>query len=201
VPRLAEETRRRRRGQLLDAAWRCLARKSYRDLTVDDVCAEAALSKGSFYGYFESKKQMLTALVEEDDARLDALLEELGRARFTSSERLRRFTRSVLDRAEDASLVQLRADLWTEQLTDAAVRTHLAESVQRRRVRIRQWIEEGVARSELVELPANALASILLALTDGLMLHRRLDQEGFRWTNVRAALDVLLAGLEPPADG
>ena len=186
---------------MLDAAWRCLARKSYRDLTVDDVCAEAALSKGSFYGYFESKKQMLTALVEEDDARLDALLEELGRARFTSSERLRRFTRSVLDRAEDASLVQLRADLWTEQLTDAAVRTHLAESVQRRRVRIRQWIEEGVARSELVELPANALASILLALTDGLMLHRRLDQEGFRWTNVRAALDVLLAGLEPPADG
>ncbi len=198
MPRVADETRRHRRQQLMEAAWRCLARKGYRDLTVDDVCVEAAASKGSFYGYFESKKHMLTSLLEEDDVSLDGFVEELSRARLTSVERLRRFTRAVLDRAENAALVQVRADLWTELLTDDAVRLQLAESVQRRRVRLRGWIDEGVASGELVEVPANAFASILLALADGLMLHRQLNPEGFRWGNIRAALNVLLSGLEPP---
>jgi hypothetical protein len=48
---------------------------------------------------------------------------------------------------------------------------------------------------EIVDLPPNALASILLALNDGLMLHRALDQGGFRWANVSRALDALLAGI------
>src|SRR5215471_11270046 len=196
MPRVADETRRRRRKQLIDAAWRCLARKSYRDLTVDDVCVEAGASKGGFYGYFESKKHMLTTLLEEDDSSLDGFMEELGRARLTAVERLQRFTRAVLDRAESAALVQMRADLWTELLTDEAVRLQLAESVQRRRVRLRGWIDEGVANGELVDVPANAYASILLALADGLMLHRQLNPEGFKWANIRAALNVLLSGVE-----
>ena len=198
MPRIADETRRLRRQQLMEAAWRCLARKGYRDLTIDDVCAEAGASKGSFYGYFESKKHMLTSLLEEDDASLDGFMEELSGQPFTSAERLRRFTRTVLDRAENAALVQVRADLWTELPTDDAVRAQLADSVQRRRVRLRGWIDEGVTKGELVDVPANAFASILLALADGLMLHRQLDPEGFRWANIRAALNVLLAGLEPP---
>jgi len=46
----------------------------------------------------------------------------------------------------------------------------------------------------MVDLPANALASILLALNDGLMLHRTLGESGFRWANISRALDALLAG-------
>ena len=46
-------------------------------------------------------------------------------------------------------------------------------------------------------MPANALAAVFLALGDGLMLHRVLDPSGFRWANVRRALDALLEGLRP----
>ena len=46
------------------------------------------------------------------------------------------------------------------------------------------------------ERRANALASILLALTDGLMLHRALDPTGFRWQNIRAVMDALIAGID-----
>jgi AcrR family transcriptional regulator len=199
MPRVAEETRRHRRQRLIDAAWRCLAGKGYRDLTVDDVCLEAGVSKGAFYGYFDSKKHLLISLLEEDDAILDSLMEELGQAELTYTERLRRFTRAILDQAENRALVQMRADLWTELLTDENVKGQLEDSVQRRRRSLRGWIEEAVARGELVEVPANALASILLALTDGLMLHYQLNPEGFKWANVRAALNVILSGLDPEA--
>ena len=90
----------------------------------------------------------------------------------------------------------MHADLWADLLTHDAVRKRLALATQRRRELVRGWIEEAVASGELVSIPANALASILLALTDGLMLHCALEPGGFRWPNIRRAIDVLLAGLE-----
>jgi len=97
---------------------------------------------------------------------------------------------------EDSARVQVHADLWADLLTDDVVRERLAHSTQRRRELVRGWIEEAVASEELMAIPPNALASILLALTDGLMLHRALDPGGFRWANIRRAIDVLLAGIE-----
>jgi BetI-type transcriptional repressor, C-terminal len=70
-----------------------------------------------------------------------------------------------------------------------------ADVVSRRRVALRSWFEEGINDGELVDVAANALAAILLALGDGLMLHAGLDPAGFRWTNVRRALDALLDGM------
>ena len=46
---------------------------------------------------------------------------------------------------------------------------------------IRRWVEEAIASGEIIDLPANALASVLLGLNDGLMLHRAVDDGGFRW--------------------
>jgi hypothetical protein len=46
-------------------------------------------------------------------------------------------------------------------------------------------------------VPANAMASILLALTEGLVLHGSLDRRAFRWTNVYRALDFILDGIKP----
>lgn len=134
--------------------------------------------------------------MEDDAAQLDSELERITRASTSGVERLRRFARAMLARGEDAARVQVRADLWSEVLTEEIIRERLALVMQRRRDLVRGWIEEAIASGELTEIPANALASILLALADGLMLHRTLDPDAFRWSNVRRAIDVLLAGLE-----
>ena len=75
MPKLRPETRIERRQLLIDAAWRCAAVRGFGDLTVDDVCAEAGVSKGAFYGYFEHKQDLLLALLEDDSAALDAELD------------------------------------------------------------------------------------------------------------------------------
>jgi AcrR family transcriptional regulator len=195
LPKLRPETRTERRHQLIEAAWRCAAGRGFGDLTVDDVCAEADVSKGAFYGYFSSKQDLLVALLEDDAAALDRELDRITRTRRSAVERMRRFAEATLARAEDSGRVQVRADLWAALLTDEVVRHRLAEATQRRRDLLRSWIDEGIASGELVATPANALASLLLALTDGLMLHGALDPGAFRWTNVRRAIDVLLAGI------
>ena len=196
MPKIRPETRVERRQMLIDAAWRCAAVRGFRDLTVDDVCAQAGVSKGAFYGYFEQKQDLLLALLEDDAATLDDELQRITSASSSWVERVRRFAQAMLARGEDAARVQVRADLWADLLTQDAVRERLAEATRRRRELLRSWIEEAVASGELAAIPANALASILLALADGLMLHGALDPGGFRWRNIGRAIDVMLAGIQ-----
>ncbi len=198
MPKIGDEAREERKAQLTDAAWRCVAERGYRSLTVDDICREAGLSKGAFYTYFRQKQDLLFALLDEESARVEAMIAELTQTRTSGIERTRRLVQEVLARAEDPALVQLRADLWAEMQADESVRARLVEAVGTRRRLFASWITEAVSEGELVDVPANAFASILVALTDGLMLHHALDPSAFRWSNVRRALDVLLAGISEP---
>lgn len=198
MPRLQEAERHERRQRLLDAAWRCAARKGYRDMTVDDVCAEAEVSKGAFYLYFETKQDLLLGLLDDDATLVDHRIEELEELDLSQGERVRRFTRWMLERGSDAGRAQVRADLWAAALTDDAVRLRFSDVIHRRRAHLRAWIEAGVEADELIDIPANALASVLLALEDGLLLHAAIDGSAFRWERIRRALSAMLVGLQTP---
>jgi len=197
VPVLAKEQKEERWRNLLEAAWRCAARKGFADLIVDDVCEEAGVSKGTFYGYFESKQDLLIRLLDDDAASLEASIEDLGMATPSGLARLEGFARAMLKRGDDPARAQLLADLWATVAGEKAVRERFSETIRRRRALLRSWIEEATAAGDIRDLPANALASILLALGDGLMLHASLDPAGFQWRNVRKVLLVLLDGLAP----
>lgn len=164
-------------------------------MTVDDICTEANLSKGAFYGYFAQKQDLRLALLEDDAAELEAVLELQDASPSPMLSKLRAYTRASIERSDEPGRAQLRADLWTAMLSEEPVKAAFAESVQRRRAKLRSWIEQAVADSEISEIPANALASILLALSDGLLLHTSIAPTAFRWVNIRAALNQLLAGL------
>ena len=164
-------------------------------MTVDDVCAEAELSKGAFYGYFGQKRDLLLALFEDDAQRLNELTDDLEARVPDSRERLRVYTQAALSRSEDPARVQVWGDMWTAMLTEGEVRTAFATNMKARRLRLRSWVEDALAAGELVDIPANAFASILLALGDGLLLHGSLDPGAFRWVNISKALDVLLEGV------
>jgi AcrR family transcriptional regulator len=195
VPKIDHNTRAARRRDLIDAAWRCIARSGWHALTIDDVCAEAGVSKGAFYGYFKRKQDLLLALLSEQASQLDALLADPSGRTLTTAERLRSFTRAMLQQAADPAHVQLRADLWATLATEPTVRDHFAATVARRRAALRALIEHGVEAGELAAVPANALASVLLALSDGLVLHGGLEPTAFKWTNIYRAVDAVLDGL------
>lgn len=195
MPKIGIEARERRRQQLIDAAWSCVARVGYHNLTIDDVCAEAKSSKGAFYTYFNQKLDLLVALLDEDAASLQVLITEVEVEHDSGSERIRSYLRGVLERGEDRAVVQMRADLWAEVRDDPEVQRRFADTVRQRRAMLAGWITDAVDSGELTEIPANAFASILLALADGLMLHNSIDPGGFRWVNIRTALTVLLDGI------
>jgi AcrR family transcriptional regulator len=192
---MAPEARQERRRELVEAGWRAIRQKGYRDLTIDDVCAEAGLSKGSFYTHFDRKEDLLYALVEDDATGLEELINQLSATDLSGTERIRRFLRALVERGEDPAIVQVRADLWSELPNDAGLRDYFAGKVRERRAMLAGWVDDAVARGEIVDIPANAFAAIILALADGLMVHAFADPGAFRWANVRRAISVLLDAL------
>ena len=198
MPRITEQARADRRQRLVDAAWRRIGAAGYRETTVDDVCEEAGVSKGTFYGYFDTKQDLFLALVDEETEALNAVAVELAASDITGAERVRRFTQAMLRVGDEPARVQLRADLWSALAADPALRERFADAVERRRTLLREWIALSIAAGSLTidAGRANALASILIALADGLMLHRALDPTGFRWVNIRSVLDSLIAGID-----
>ena len=195
MPRLREETRLERRQAFVDAAWRCAATRGYHAMTVDDVCAEAGFSKGAFYVHFASKRDLLAAIIDDDVSSLRRIAESLDRRRLGPTESLRSLAQAMLQQGDDPARVQVRADVWGAVIDDPAIREQVKRAVEERRRLLRTWIEEAVVAGEIAQVPANALASVLLALNDGLTLHHALDRDGFRWANIRLAIDVLLDGV------
>ena len=53
-----------RREEIRKAAYRCFQKAGYHETTVDDICALAGLSKGSFYWSYSSKQEVFIDILE-----------------------------------------------------------------------------------------------------------------------------------------
>lgn len=201
MPKLLERTREQRRRQLLDAAWRCIAQEGYRDLTVEDVCADAGLSKGAFYSHFTSKEDLLLGLIADDAAATALVAEDPETLRLSPVQRIRKMTEAMLMQGAEAARVQLRADVWGSMQTYPAVRAAVTAVVAARQRVLREWVEEAVAIGDMsIDFPPNALAALLLAISDGLVLHYALDPHAFRWGKISKAVDGMLDGFAAHRD-
>ena len=195
MPKISEAARTERRQRIIDGAWRCASAQRFTTLTVDDVCAETGLSKGAFYGYFASKGELLVALLEDDGARMGRAMDEIERRNPRAADRLRAFAQTMVKRGADPATVQVTADLWVTLLSEPEVSKRYAALTASRRQRLRDWVSEAVSAEDIADVPGNALAAVLIALGDGLMLHNAVDPASFRWTNIAKVLDALLRGL------
>ncbi len=68
------------RARLMETGAGRFARQGVRRTTVDDLARAAGISKGAFYGFFDSKEALFVALVEEYEVRRHAEVEAAVRA-------------------------------------------------------------------------------------------------------------------------
>src|ERR1044072_4052256 len=59
-----EEEYTARRNEILDAALQLVYSKGYDKMTIQDILDELHMSKGAFYHYFDSKADVLQAMIE-----------------------------------------------------------------------------------------------------------------------------------------
>src|SRR5258706_2042587 len=68
-----------RRAQILDVAKSVFARRGYHVANVADICKAARIGRGTLYQYFENKRAVMLALMEEIETRVAAALDDRPR--------------------------------------------------------------------------------------------------------------------------
>lgn len=65
MPKLSAGKMAERRDHIMSAALLCFEKHGFAASAVDDICAEARISKGAFYTHFASKDALIHALLEQ----------------------------------------------------------------------------------------------------------------------------------------
>ena len=71
---MSKKQPRNTKGKIISAAWKLFYEQGYDDTTIDEIIAESATSKGSFYHYFEGKDMELEAQLSGFATRYEQLI-------------------------------------------------------------------------------------------------------------------------------
>jgi len=69
-----------RRAQILDAAIICFARRGFHLTSMHDISAEAGISVGLIYRYFENKEAVISAMADRHKSQIQELLQQAAQA-------------------------------------------------------------------------------------------------------------------------
>src|SRR5438876_11969247 len=74
------ETSLDRRTQILDAALVCFAKRGFHQASMHDISAEAGISVGLIYRYFENKEDVISAMADRHKKQIHEILERARQA-------------------------------------------------------------------------------------------------------------------------
>ncbi len=183
------------RNHILDAALRRFSKDGYDAASVDEICAQAGVSKGAFYHHFPSKQAIFLALLERWLATVEAGLESMRKP--TIPETLIQMTDALpLVFASAENRLPLFLEFWVQANRDKAVWKASIAPYRHYRDFFERLVAQGIAEGTLKAADPKATAQVILSMGLGLLLQGVLDPRGADWPKVsRESMRILLNGL------
>jgi AcrR family transcriptional regulator len=191
-----EQVREERRQQILDAALEVFSRTGYHVTNVSDIAAQAGVSQGTIYWYFDSKDELfqaalLSAFGDIGEDAIGALCEG-----ETATEKLLLLADSMVGLADVAEgLFMLFLGYWASSDRQEASAQIWVDLLRRYKDIVVEVIEEGIGQGEFKPVDAEGLVWALLAAYDGLAAYAvimpDLDLKGISLSFI----ETLLSGL------
>ncbi|MEZ4588360.1 MAG: TetR/AcrR family transcriptional regulator [Gemmatimonadales bacterium] len=166
---------------MLEGAIACLEEKGYARTTARDLVAASGTNLASIGYHFGSKEHLLNVAVTEAFHRwlkpLIALAAEPGPA--TPLERLGRTLDGLMDTLEEnRPLIVACLEAWAQLARSEDLRAEMVTSYQDFRMVISGTTRNAFAEIGTAEVDADALAILIIALFDGLLVQWQLDPGG-----------------------
>ncbi len=186
-----------RRKQILAATARCVLRKGFHQTSMQDICAEAAMSPGGVYRYFEGKEAIIVAMAEEERRDNQEIIDELKQTRDPVGS-LRVIFFELLKFFADESYGRLALELHAEGARNKSVWNLLARNERELKEALIAALDRGQKAGKITpELPSPALAQVILAMIDGLCARAILDPD-YKPVALATAIDAFVVGLLQP---
>jgi AcrR family transcriptional regulator len=190
------------RERLLEAAIACLQEKGYARTTSRDLVAASGTNLASIGYHFGSKEHLLNVAVTEAFQRwlkpLVALAAEPESA--MPLERLGRTLNGVMDTLEqNRSLITACLEAWAQMARSEDLRAEMTASYADFRTVIADTTRDAFEEIGSTEVDADALAALIIALFNGLLVQWQLDPSGSPSASrlIEAAQGAVVALMTP----
>ena len=174
-----DEKKAQTRQRLLDAAAEVFARRGLDGASLDEIAAEAGLTKGAVYSNFANKEELVLAvLIERTRARTQTTLDNVEIGGDLDVEARRAGDIWVKQEKEDPTLLPL----WLEAVIFARRNADFAARLRSTHEAMTDEITETIARTSResgvpLAMTPDDLALLFNALVNGLAIERLQDPE------------------------
>ncbi|MBW2312765.1 MAG: TetR/AcrR family transcriptional regulator [Deltaproteobacteria bacterium] len=185
-----------KRFRILEAARRVCTREGYEAATMEAIAAEARVSKGTLYNFFESKEHLFLSTVlqsyDEAEARFDGGPSEDPRVRLDG------FLEAMIESFPHvAAGMMVNLQVWAVVSRDADSRTRMFEDLSQRYGRLGADLETTLSAGQRAgvfrpDFAAAAVAAGLLAVLDGYVYRSVFDPGRAGARDLRASFDALI---------
>lgn len=180
MPKITEEQAIKRRQQIVDAAYRCFARKGFHNATMRDIYAEAGLSPGAIYHYFKSKEEIIEASFAFDYERGLPVFERAAANphALAALDDLLEFFFAGLESAAALGADRVNIQGWGEALHNPRLLAPLHNSLCDFRDQLAQLIRHGQAAGQIdPRINPESMGEVILSTYLGLYLQKALIPE------------------------
>src|SRR5207253_5959783 len=159
-----------RRTQILDAALVCFAKRGFHQASMHDISAEAGISVGLIYRYFENKDAVISAMADRHKKEIHEVLERAQQAPTLLESLEILFTAHC---CEDAP--QLVSAFVVDLYAEASRNPHVADLVRDVLQTAMDGVTDLIARSPEVGSAADGLkphelAELIFAVSRGMLM-------------------------------
>lgn len=160
---------------ILAAALRCFRAEGFHGASISRICAEAGISPGHLYHYFDSKEAIVEAIVQSDRERIRGMLDQLA----TDPDPVEALMRAILTPSLEQRF-QIDGVLTLEIYAEAARNPRIAAIVNGFTAHAQASVASLLADLQrdgkvAADAEPDRVASFLISVAEGLMLREAVD--------------------------
>lgn len=166
-----------RRVAIRKSAFVCFRSAGYHNTTIDDICGQAGISKGSFYWYYGSKQEIFIEILETWRKEVVDELYTQFQTALTHEDYVAAITQAVTrETHRGRSIVPLWLEFSAQSLHDPVVKVALSQFYQRIRWAIAELLRP-VLGARLTDTELQAVAATIFGAYSGLMIQDLCDPD------------------------
>jgi AcrR family transcriptional regulator len=189
-----------RRSQIIESAIQVFAREGFAKTRMDDVAAEAGLSKGLLYWYFKSKEEIIIAIANllfgAELSKLQKLMPDGKSARACLENFLEIY---VVDLRAMLKMTPIIYEFYALAFRNQMVRRVMQEYLHRFVAILEPVVQRGMDNGEFIPGNTQPIAVAIGAIIEGTLLLWAYDPDLVQAEDqLRAGMALLLKGMETP---
>ena len=175
----SEETR----SKIIVSAVKLFSAKGYNIASVDDICADAGISKGAFYHHFKSKQDLFLALLDGWLETIDNTIE--ASKDKTVPETFMQITEAfpyIFATANEG--LPMFLEFWLQASRDEKIWQASVKPYRRYHKYFTELIKKGVDEGSFIEVDPELTSRMIISTAMGLLLQSLMDPKGAKWEKV-----------------